>query len=166
MTLKAILVIGPSYCGKSYFIDTVINQKAWCKVIYVGDLCRAKSKKIGRALNHVYEASEIAEIVGAVLENEPNETGVWIIDNLFKTKEGIKAIDLLHLDDVIVYLVKDVRTKVDFSSRGREDDQYIQAKREIWASEEAGILEELDRRDLVVRTVLNTDNGFLITGCD
>jgi len=157
--LKVVAIIGPSYCGKTEFTK-LFEQTGW-NILHLGDLCREK----GKPADYQFGPEELAEIID---ENVIPDNRPYVLDNLFKTVEGIKVVDYvkninLSKDNMIVYLITDCRANVNFDSRGRADDKYIQMKRKIWDENYLGILNELERLDYTVKRVYNTDKGFLCT---
>lgn len=162
--MSNIIVIGASYSGKTHFIKTILSDFT-SNTLFIGDLCRAQGGK----LNKQFSPEEIAYLVDETPLQEKETT--IVIDNLFKTRDGVRVLDIIKSIDLspsgaIVYEIIDLRSEVDFLSRGRPDDEFIQMKRQVWERERDGIMEELFNRRYTVRRVLNTDQGWLIEGCD
>lgn len=157
--MKTIAIIGPSYCGKTQFTK-YFEQNGW-NILHLGDLCREK----GKPADYQFGPEELAEIID---ENVIPDNHPYVLDNLFKTVEGIKVVDYvkninLSKDNMIIYLIIDCRSNVNFNSRGRADDKYIHMKRKIWDENCLGVLNKLDWLGYTVRRVYNTDKGFLCT---
>ena len=161
--MNIIIVIGASYSGKTHFIKTILSDFT-SSVIHIGDLCRAQ----GADPSKQFSPEEIAHLVDSL---PPQEGATIVIDNLFKTRDGVRVLDLIKSIDLspsraIVYEVVDLRSDVDYLSRGRSDDEFVQMKRQTWEREKDGIREELFQRNYTVRRVLITDQGWLYEGCD
>lgn len=157
--MKTIAVIGPSYGGKTEFTK-YFEQNGW-KIIHIGDLCREK----GKPADYQFGPEELAEIID---ENVMPDSTPYVLDNLFKTVEGIKVVDYvkninLSKDNMIIYMIIDCRSNVNFKSRGRADDKYVPMKRKIWDENCLGIVNSLEWLGYTVRRVYNTDKGFLCT---
>lgn len=158
--MKVVTLIGKSYCGKSEFAK-VLEQQGW-NVIHVGDLCRLQ----GKPLDYQFSPKEIAQVIdGAVIDRDRNSQ--FVIDNMFKTADGVSVIDYIKnlnvsKHNMIIYIIEDCRENVNFKLRGRKDDAYIQQKRKIWEENERDIIANLESRGYTMRVILNTDKGFLI----
>jgi len=162
-----LVFIGPSYCGKSFLIENAFNyesdedgpSKVHKKIYHVGDLSRAAAARNGEKPKTVLTAKEVGALLPSI---RPSQTPLIIIDNLFKTKEGVAVLDELPWltpESTLILNVKREMLGVDTAERKREDDvgNSIERKRIIWFEEQSGILGELDERGFRVEDVENPE---------
>ena len=168
--MEDIFLVGPSYCGKTEFTKYLEKELGHLGIItvHVGDcireLCKKKKKEtpVTAGTDLFYDVLE-AQIIPEVLD-------AYIIDNAFKNKEQFNHLkeywDYIGRD-WLVYWVEDKRTNVDFTSRGREDDDMIEKKRHLWELNKSEIWQVLTTNyPNRIRIVENTDNGFIVKKWD
>ena len=157
--MKHIILIGPSYSGKSEFAKKI--ALLGYKYYSIGDICRKANYPIDTCLG-------IDEIVDLVVKNI-DFSHPCIIDNLFKTANTVLVIDKLEdigairkQDLLIVEIDESMRNHINFSSRGRIDDEMIQCKREVWIREHKLICDKIKQIGLNHIVVYSVDGGFLL----
>jgi cytidylate kinase len=159
--MKNIVLIGPSYSGKSELAKTLFSKLGY-KCYSIGDLCRAAGYPLGCCLN----SFEIVKIARESIDFADPEKNPILIDNLFKTASSVEVLDYLDPSfskSLIVVEVDDSsRANVDFSVRGRADDAYVIEKRDIWSKNAVEIRKKLAERQIETLVIKSVDGGFLI----
>ena len=158
--MKNIVLIGPSYSGKSELAKSFFSKLGY-RCYSVGDMCR----KAGYPLDTCLDSRQIVDILVKNIDFADKSSPI-LIDNLFKTADTVDAIDLIEhsfASNVIVIEVNDDRRQnVDYSSRGRDDDRFISAKRSIWSKNAESIRKKLASKGIKVMTIYSIDGGFMV----
>lgn len=155
-----IFLVGPSYCGKSELCK-IIEQFVAANEIHVGDCVRKRYEKWGEEVPMKISCDDLVDIIREnIMFGHSN-----IIDNAFK--DPCQASKVLEMYDewkrsFSIIWINDKRTNVDFTSRGRADDDRVIAKRKDWNkfSKELWTLLSTKYKDFLT-VVENTNEGFV-----
>ena len=155
--MKVICLVGPCYCGKTHFIEHCLNKDGKASVIHLGQYFRQQK------FNGVYVGPEIlAKTIDYLFHCEHLHDTV-IIDNAFKDVYQAEAVlKLFNKEDVDVYWMNDCRSKVDYTTRGREDDCNISGKLSLWRQNCGYLLKYLQDNNYHLVNVNNTDGGYVV----
>lgn len=155
--MKTILVIGRCYCGKNYFIEK-FSKVFDCDVVHVGDIFRKRFT----GKNKSATAIELKEVIKEGVKNCDKNKNI-IINNAFRDAASAKEVlKLFDKNEIEIILIEDKRGSVDYSSRNREDDAFINDKIEYWNNHYEDLINYLKSEDYKIITIYNTDGGFII----
>lgn len=166
--MNILIICGESYSGKSWFISKLGKMFSDMDVIHVGDVLRQMG--FDKSLNSASIPGDvIADVVNKrLLEYKNNKASIVVIDNPMKNVEQAEALLKmfesweLYPEDVEVVWMTNERTVVDYSKRQRSDDNLIPQKLALWKTEGPALREFLERKNVTIVDVKNTDRGFLI----
>lgn len=169
--MNVLLVVGETYCGKGYFISKLEHVFKDIKVIHTGDLIRnlVGSKKLNVNNSIVTDGAIISKALSNEIEIiiSKQEPGILVLDNPMKNKSQAESIlnmfnsFNIDLNKVTVLWIENRRSKLDYSSRGRIDDNMIPKKIALWKAENNELKKFLDEKHINVVNISNTDKGFL-----
>lgn len=155
-----IFLVGPSYCGKSELCK-IIGRFVALNEVHVGDCVRRRYERWNEEVPMKISCDDLADIIrDNIMYGHSN-----IIDNAFK--DPCQASKVLEMYEewkrpFAIIWIDDNRTNIDFTSRGRADDDRIAAKREDWNKFSAELWELLSTKYKDFLTVVeNTNEGFV-----
>lgn len=153
-TKEIICVCGPSYCGKTHFINTFYKDEM---VFHIGDYFRSKFFN-----KDVVDPDDLAAAIKKFIFKDNKDKKTIILDNPFKNiNQAIAVLDILKGCTVCVYIIYDKRTNIDITSRNRSDDKNIESKQIYWDAYKDEMIDYLKEKKIKIIDLYNTDYGWL-----
>lgn len=169
--MNTILVVGETYCGKGFFISKLEKIFHDIKVIHTGDLIRKliENGKLKNTNNPTISGTTISNIISnelkSILSNK--KPAILVLDNPIKNVdqannvfEMLKSFNIKN-KDITTLWITNKRENFDYKSRNRKDDNMIPKKMALWKTESDALRQYLEKNNINIIDIQNTDKGIL-----